>query len=439
MQSHTSLTPKTSADNDEVLVIKRPKNAHKKSSSQPPSPGEWIRETPGTSTGLEAPVHALPAFDFGFASPIMESGPRRSSASSVGPTSRRASLKSSSDIQLSSLRGLGLSNNFAEELADVEAHTQTTHLVSPPKRPSRRNSPRPDRHPSDSSSGSAAPAARTPTPPAGFQSAKGPSAADSPKHQLPADMDIMKEIEDAIRANSADRAMAVEAEAQNKADESSDTLLSSMSSDTIAAIYNNDNSIVGPIDVAAKREGTAPSTESLMTNTLKMPIETIPDSIRSTAIKPPAESNGSVFDAKTRRTSIETANEPKTAASTFRHRHSSLQSVPDPVPEPPPVKAPRRASAYTLHEAPPPTHATQDGAYLDSEKAEKIRRLPKRRLPVAMNYNDLAEMRTPGERALAYARKINALAREENVLTLWTEYMRNSGISRGEFYIYTYG
>ena len=47
---------------------------------------------------------------------------------------------------------------------------------------------------------------------------------------------------------------------------------------------------------------------------------------------------------------------------------------------------------------------------------------PNRKLPAAMNCSDVIALKTPGERAIAYARKVNLLAKEDSGLSTWIEY-----------------
>lgn len=92
----------------------------------------------------------------------------------------------------------------------------------------------------------------------------------------------------------------------------------------------------------------------------------------------------------------------------------------------------RRTSSYTPRE-PNKYTATSHSPHVRSGAAETKARLAairRRQAPEScLLWHDVAKRKTPGERALAYAHRINALSQTESGLALWVALKRQGGAS----------
>lgn len=118
--------------------------------------------------------------------------------------------------------------------------------------------------------------------------------------------------------------------------------------------------------------------------------------------------------------------------------HSQNPPVP---PHDPPTQTPTRATTPTPGPGPGPGHAprlpssssTQSGLSAAPPAPPAINLSRRRPLPPSLQIAaDLRQCRTPGERALVYARKINALRREDSGLAQWLGLVRGAHAGAGQ-------
>lgn len=97
-------------------------------------------------------------------------------------------------------------------------------------------------------------------------------------------------------------------------------------------------------------------------------------------------------------------------------------------------RASRRQSSYTAREPSiklsvrPPSMASKPGttaAYSTMSRDHELRQKARAGPPPCASWTDIAQKKTAGQRAMAYAHKINALGRESSGLALWIEMQRH--------------